>query len=107
MHDKDDPTDCDDDSNHDDFRDIVCMTRMISTVYDDDSDFEKDFWSIWRLWESILGPFCDHFALMLGHLGVLAAKISKSDRFSKFDSAHFGGFWDPITSLFEGRKPIS
>ena len=46
MHDKDDPTDCDDDSNYDDFRDIVCMTRMISTVYDDDSDFEKDFWSI-------------------------------------------------------------
>ena len=102
MHDKDDPTDCDDDSDYDDFRDIVCMTRMISTVYDDDSDFEKDFWSIWRLWESILGPFCNHFAAMLGHLGVLAAKISKSDRFSKFDSAHFGGFWEPIASLSEG-----
>ena len=102
MHDKDDPTDCDDDSNYDDFRDIVCMTRMISTVYDDDSDFEKDFWSIWRLWESILGPFCDHFALMLGHLGVLAAKISKSGRFSRFDPTHFGGFWTPTASLFEG-----
>ena len=49
MHDKDDPTDCDDDSNHDDGRDIVCMTRMISTVYDDDSDFEEDFFSIWRV----------------------------------------------------------
>ena len=60
MHDKDDPTDCDDDSNHDDGRDIVCMTRMISTVYDDDSDFEEDFCSIWRLLESILGPFCAH-----------------------------------------------
>ena len=44
MHDKDDPTDCDDDSNHDVGPDIVCMTWMISTVYDDDSDFEKDFW---------------------------------------------------------------
>ena len=60
MHDKDDPTNCDDDSNHDDGRDIVCMTRMISTVYDDDSDFEEDFCSIWRLLESILGPFCAH-----------------------------------------------
>ena len=57
MHDKDDHTDCDDDSDHDDARDIVCMTRMISTFYDDDSDFEEDFSSIWRLLESILGPF--------------------------------------------------
>ena len=57
MHDKDDPTNCDDDSNHDDGRDIVCMTRMISTVYEDDSAFEKDFWSIWRLLESSLGRF--------------------------------------------------
>ena len=40
MHDKDDPTNCDDDSNHDDFRDIVCMTRIISTVYDEDSNLE-------------------------------------------------------------------
>ena len=60
MHDEDDPIDCDDDSDHDDGRDIVCMTRMISTVYDDDSDFEEDFCSIWRLLESILGPFCAH-----------------------------------------------
>ena len=57
MHDKDDPTDCDDDSNHDDGRDIVCMTRMISTVYIDDNDFEEDFCSIWRLLERILGSF--------------------------------------------------
>ena len=71
MHDKDDPTDCDDDSNYDDFHDIVCMTRMISTVYDDDSDFEKDFWSIWRLWEhfgTTLRPFCAHVGA-LGRLG--------------------------------------
>ena len=60
MHDKADPTDCDDDSDYDDGRDIVCMTRMISTVYDDDSDFEEDFCSIWRVLESILGPFCGH-----------------------------------------------
>ena len=68
MHDKDDPTDCDDDSNHDDFRDIVCMTRMISTVYDDDSDFEEDFCSIWRLLESILGSFWAR-VVALGRLG--------------------------------------
>ena len=68
MHDKDDPTDCVDGSDHDDGRDIVCMTRMISTVYDDDSDFEADFCSIWRLLESILGPFCDHGGA-LGRLG--------------------------------------
>ena len=68
MHDKDDPTDCDDDSDHDDGRDIVCMTRMISTVYDDDSDFERDFCSIWMLLESILGPFCAHVGA-LGRLG--------------------------------------
>ena len=55
MHDKDDPTDCDDDSDHDDGRDIVCMIRMISSVYEDDSDFEENFCSIWRLLESILG----------------------------------------------------
>ena len=67
MHDKDDPTDCDDDSNHDDGRDIVCMTRMISTVYDD-SDFEEDFCSIWRLLESILGSFWAHVGV-LGRLG--------------------------------------
>ena len=75
---------------------------MIGTVYDDDSDFEKDFCSIWSLWESILEPFCDHFAFMLWHLGVSEAKMSKSGRFSRFDSSHCGGFWDPITSLFEG-----
>ena len=68
MHDKDDPTNCDDDSNHDDGRDIVCMTRMISTVYDDDNDFEEDFFSIWRRLESILGPFCAHVDA-LGRLG--------------------------------------
>ena len=68
MHDKDDPTDCDDDSNHDDFRDIVCMTRMISTVYDDDSDFEEDFCSIWRLLGRILAPFWRH-VWALGCLG--------------------------------------
>ena len=68
MHDKDDPTDCDDDSNHEDFRDIVCRTRMISTGYDDDSEFEKDFCSIWRLLETILGPFCAHVGA-LGRLG--------------------------------------
>ena len=68
MHDKDDPTDCDDDSNHDDFRDIVCMTRMISTVYDDDSDFEEDFCSILKLLEHIWGPFCGHVGA-LGRLG--------------------------------------
>ena len=67
MHDKDDPTDCDDDSDHDDGRDIMCMTRMISTVYDD-SDFESDFRPIWRLLESILGPFCAHVGAR-GHLG--------------------------------------
>ena len=44
------------------------MTRMISTVYDDDSDFEEDFCSIWRLLESILGPFCAHVG-PLGRLG--------------------------------------
>ena len=54
---------------HDDYgRDIVCMARMISTVYDDDSDFERDFCSIWRLLESILGPFCAHVGA-LGRLG--------------------------------------
>ena len=68
MHDKDDPADCDDDSDHDDGRDIVCMTRMISTVYDDDSDFEKDFCSILRLLGRILGPFWGH-VWALGHLG--------------------------------------
>ena len=68
MHDKDDPTDCDDDSDHDDGRDIVCMTRMISNVYDDHSDFERDFCSIWRLLESILGPFWGHVGA-LGRLG--------------------------------------
>ena len=47
---------------------IVCMTRTISTVYDDDSDFEADFCSIWRLLESILGPFCAHVGA-LGRLG--------------------------------------
>ena len=51
MHDKDDPTDCDDDSDYDDSWDIVCMTRMISIVHDDDSDFEEDFCSIWRVLE--------------------------------------------------------
>ena len=53
------------------------MTRIISTVhadddddYDDDvdSDFEEDFCSIWRLLESILGPFCAHVGA-LGRLG--------------------------------------
>ena len=34
----------------------------------------------------------DNFGLMLEHLGVLEAKISKSGRFSRFDSAHVGGF---------------
>ena len=68
MHDKDDPTDCDDDSNHDDGRDIVCMTRIISPVYDDDNGFEEDFCLIWRLLESILGPFCAHVGA-LGRLG--------------------------------------
>ncbi len=68
MHDKDDPTDCDDDSDHDDGRDIVCMTRMISNVYDDHSDFERDFCSIWMLLESILGPFWGHVGA-LGRLG--------------------------------------
>ena len=66
------------DINFEKDRDMVCMARMISTVYEDDSDFGEDFWSIWRLLESILGPFGDHFALMLGHLGVLEAKMSKS-----------------------------
>ena len=32
----------------------------------------------------------DHFALMLGHLSVLEAKISLRGRFSKFDPRHFG-----------------
>ena len=73
MHDKDDPTDCDDDSNYDDFRDIVCMTRMISTVYDDDSDFEEDFCSIWRLLGSILEPFWAH----VGALGCLGGQDLK------------------------------
>ena len=54
------------------------MTRMISTVYDDDSDYDdysvsldlriEDFCSIWRLLESILGPFCAHVGA-LGRLG--------------------------------------
>ena len=68
MHDKDDPTDCDDDSDHDDGRDIVCMIRMISSVYEDDSDFEENFCSIWRLLESISGPFWTHVGT-LGRLG--------------------------------------
>ena len=63
-----DGSDCDEDSNYDDGWDIVCITRMISTVYDDDSDFEEDFCSIWRLLESILGPFCAHVGA-LGRLG--------------------------------------
>ena len=95
MHEKDDPTDCDDDSNHDHFRDNVCMTWMISTVYDDDSEIFAQFGGSWR-------ASLDHFALMLGHLGVLEAKMSKSGRFPRFDPTHFGGFWEPIASLFEG-----
>ena len=51
----------------------MCMTRMISTVYDDDSDFEEDFCSIWRLLESILGPFWAH----VGALGRLAGQDRK------------------------------
>ena len=73
MHDKDDPTDCDDDSDHDDGRDIVCMARRISTVYDDGSDFEEAFCSIWRLLESILGPFWAH----VGTLGCLGGQDRK------------------------------
>ena len=73
MHDKDDPTDCDDDSHHDDGRGIAYMTRVISTVQDDDSHFEDEFCSIWTLLDSILGPFWAHD----GALGRLGGQESK------------------------------
>ena len=44
------------------------MTRMISTVYDDDSDFEEDFCSIWKLLGRILAAFWGH-VWALGRLG--------------------------------------
>ena len=48
-------------------------------------DFFGQFGDSW-------GGFWDHFGVMFGHLDVLEAKISKSDRFSRFDPTHFGGF---------------
>ena len=46
MHDKDDPTDCDDDSDHDDGRDIVCITRMISTRNKGKLNGNHKFWAL-------------------------------------------------------------
>ena len=44
--------------------------------------------------------FWDHFALMLGHMGVLEAKMSQSGRFSGFQPPHFEGFWRPPGRVF-------
>ena len=49
------------------------MTRIISINYDDDSDLEEDFCSIWRLLESILGPFWAY----VSSLGRPEAKMSQ------------------------------
>ena len=67
MHYKDDPTNCDDDSNHDDGRDIVCMTRMISTVHDDTVILRRIFGQFRGSW----GGFWDQFGGLGEHCGTI------------------------------------
>ena len=50
--------------------------------------------------------FWDHFGLMFGTWASWRPRCHKSGRFPRFDPTHFGGFWEPIASLFEGWNAI-
>ena len=78
------------------------MTRMISIVHDDDNDFEEVFCLIWRVLESILGPFCGH----VGALERLEGQDLKNRSIFQVRLTPFWGFWKPIASLSEGGKAI-